>query len=136
VGPKLLLLIISVITMVTVSACGGGGAAPPREEKKAEETPAVKGEVRVVEVREGGVLPHFEPNLVEVKKGTTAMFRFSGLDDVTHTFTVRQLGIDLEVSAGETKESAPVTFNQVTTILFNCKFHTSVGGLGTIKVTD
>lgn len=90
----------------------------------------------VIEIREGGVPPRFEPNLVEIKKGSTVKFRFSSLDNSAHTFTVRTLGIDLEASPGVVKESEPVTFNQVATILFNCQFHTPSGGLGTIKVTD
>lgn len=90
----------------------------------------------VIEIREGGVPTRFEPNLVEIKKGSTVKFRFSSLDNSTHTFTASTLGIDLEASPGVVKESEPVTFNQVATILFNCQFHTASGGLGTIKVTD
>lgn len=128
--------LILVIAMVTATACGGGGAPAPGEEKKAGGTPAASGEIRVIEIREGGVPPRFEPNQVEIKKGSTVKFRFSSLDDSTHTFTVRTVGIDLEASPGVVKESEPVTFNQVATILFNCQFHTASGGLGTIKVTD
>jgi plastocyanin len=128
--------LILVIAIVTATACGGGGAPTPGEEQKAGGTPAAKGEVMVIEVKEGGVPTRFVPNFIEIRKGTTVKFRFSSLDSSTHTFTARSLGIDLEASPGVVKESEPVTFNQVATILFNCQFHTASGGLGTIKVTD
>jgi plastocyanin len=128
--------LVLLIAMVTATACGGGSAPAPGEEKKAGGTPPAKGEVMVIEVKEGGVPTRFVPNFIEIKKGTTVKFIFSSLDNVTHTFTARTVGIDLEASPGVVKESEPVTFKQVATILFNCQFHTSLGGLGTIKVTD
>ena len=128
--------LILVIVVVIATACGGGGAPAPGEEKKAGGTPTAKGEIVVIEIREGRVPPRFEPNLVEIKKGSTVKFRFSSLDNSTHTFTAITLGIDLEAPPGVVKESEPVTFNQVATILFNCQFHTASGGLGTLKVTD
>jgi plastocyanin len=128
--------LVLLIAIVTATACGGGGPPAPGEEKKAVGTPPAKGEVMVIEVKEGGVPTRFVPNFIEIKKGTTVKFIFSSLDNVTHTFTARQLGIDLEAPPGVVKESEPVTLKQVATILFNCQFHTSLGGLGTIKVTD
>jgi plastocyanin len=125
-----------VIAMVTTVACGEGGASAPGEEEKAGGTSSASGETVVVEISEGGVPPRFEPNLVEIKKGSTVKFRFKSRDDSTHTFTVRTVGVDLEASPGEIKESEPVTFNQATTILFSCQLHASAGALGTIKVTD
>ncbi len=76
------------------------------------------------------------PSYIEVKKGTTVVFSFSGLDDQAHTFTAATLDIDLEVSAGATKESKPVTFNQNATIFFFCRFHKGVGAAGSIKITN
>jgi plastocyanin len=76
------------------------------------------------------------PSYIEVKKGTTAVFRFSGLDDQAHTFTAPALDVDLEVSPGATKESKPVTFNQNTTVLFFCRFHKGVGAVGSIKIIN
>ena len=130
------LALILVIATVTGVACGEGGATAPGEGEKAGGTSSASGGTVVVEISEGGVPARFEPNLVEIKKGETVKFRFRSRDDSTHTFTVRTVGIDLEVSPGVIKESEPVTFNQSTTILFNCQFHTPGGALGTIKVTD
>lgn len=153
-GPKPLLLTIYLLLVgVMAPACTGEGGITPspqqqdREtstpatqetavEKKAGETLGGKGELLIVAIKEGGVPARMVPNYMELKKGARVVFRFSGLDDQTHTFTATSLDLDLEVSAGATKESKPVTFNQNTTVFFFCRFHKGVGAVGSIKITN
>ena len=136
-GPKPFFLTISVMLVgVIAAACAGGGAGPAPLEDKARASPASKGELLIVAVKEGGVPARMVPSYMEVKKGTTVVFRFSSLDDQAHTFTAITLDVDLEVAAGATKESKPVTFNQNTTVFFFCRFHKGVGAAGSIKITN
>ena len=122
--PAFSLLPIFVILMVnTVAiACDGGSAASP-EQGDAGKAPDAASETLALEIKEGGVPPRIEPEALEVKKGSTLIFRFGGLDNEAHTFTVNRLGIDLQVSGGEIKESPPVTIDEPGTIFFFCRFH-------------
>jgi plastocyanin len=123
-----------LIGMVTI-ACDGGAAAFP-EQENAGDTPNAASETLILEIKEGGVPTRIEPEALEVKKGSTLIFRFSGLDNQAHTFTANSLGIDLEVSGGETKETPPVTIAETDTIFFYCRFHRGIGGAGSITVTE
>jgi plastocyanin len=137
VGPKPFLLTISVMLAgVIAAACAAGGAITAPREEQPRETPGSKGELLIVAIKEGGVPARMVPNVIEVKKGTTVVFRFSGLDDQAHTFTATTLDVDLEVAAGATKESKPVTFNQNTTVFFFCRFHKGIGAAGSIKIIN
>ena len=131
------LLPIFVILMVSTVAiaCDGGSAASP-EQGDAGAAPNAANEMLALEIKEGGVPPRIEPEDLEVKKGSTLIFRFGGLDNEAHTFTVNRLGIDLQVSGGEIKESPPVTIDEPGTIFFFCRFHRGIGGAGSITVTD
>src|SRR5918999_1572620 len=131
------LLPIFVILMVSTlaTACDGGAAASP-EQGNTGEVPNAATETQVLEIKEGGVPPRTEPEALEVKKGSTLIFRFGGLDNEAHTFTANSLGIDLQVSGGEIKESPPVTIDETGPIFFFCRFHRGIGGAGSITVTD
>ena len=135
--PTFSLLPIFVILMVSTVAiaCDGGSAASP-EQGDAGKAPDAASETLALEIKEGGVPPRIEPEALEVKKGSTLIFRFGGLDNEAHTFTVNRLGIDLQVSGGEIKESPPVTIDETGTIFFFCRFHRGIGGAGSITVTD
>ena len=135
--PTFSLLPIFVILMVSTVAiaCDGGSAASP-EQGDAGKAPDAASETLALEIKEGGVPPRIEPEALEVKKGSTLIFRFGGLDNEAHTFTANRLGIDLQVSGGEIKESPPVTIDEPGTIFFFCRFHRGIGGAGSITVTD
>jgi plastocyanin len=135
--PAFSLLTIFVILMVSTVAiaCDGGSAASP-EQGNAGTASNATSETLVLEIKEGGVPPRTEPEALEVKKGSTLIFRFGGLDNEAHTFTVNRLGIDLQVSGGEIKESPPVTIDEPGTIFFFCRFHRGIGGAGSLTVTD
>lgn len=153
-GPERAPLIISMMLVgVLAWACAAaGGITTPREEQGRETPTATKqervtertpgappagaGETLIVPIVEGGVPPRMVPDYIEVKKGSTVVFRFSGLDDQSHTFTATTLDVDLEVAAGTAKESKPIAFNQSTTVFFFCRFHRGVGSVGRIKVIN
>jgi len=119
---------------IMATACGGG--APSSVGNPAGAAAVTPGDVVLVELQEGGTPPSFAPSVIEVKKGAAIKFRFSGRDDQAHTFSVLQAGINLEIAAGETKETEAVTFNQAGTIFFFCRFHRGVGSTGNLKVTN
>jgi hypothetical protein len=96
--PSVFVMLTLVIAAI---ACGGSAAAPPEQEVAGQASNAATGPV-VVEIKEGGVPTRIEPEVIEVKKGSTLIFRFAGLDDQAHTFTANSLGLDLEVSGNET----------------------------------
>jgi plastocyanin len=135
--PGFFLLSVFVILMVSIVAiaCGGSAAAPPEQEGTGETSNAAS-EPMVIEIKEGRVPTRIEPEVIEVKKGSTLIFRFGGLDDQAHTFTANSLGIDLEVSGGEIKETQPVTIEEIGTVFFYCRFHRGIGGAGSITVTE
>jgi plastocyanin len=134
--PAFSLLPIFVILMVSTVAIACGGAAGSPEQGNAGAAPNAASETLVLEIKEGGVPTRIEPEALEVKKGSILIFRFSGLDNEAHTFTANSLGIDLQVSGGEIKESPPVTIDETDTIFFFCRFHRGIGGAGSITVTD
>jgi plastocyanin len=135
--PAFSLLPIFVILMVStvVIACDGGAAASPEQENAGEALNAAS-ETLVLEIKEGGVPTRIEPEALKVKKGSTLIFRFGGLDNEAHTCTANSLGIDLQVSGGEIKESPPVSIDETDTIFFFCRFHRGIGGAGSITVTE
>jgi plastocyanin len=135
--PAFSLLPIFVILMVSTLAiaCDGGAAVSP-EQGNPGKVPNAASETLVLEIKEGGVPTRIEPEALEVKKGSTLIFRFGSLDNEAHTFTANSLGIDLQVSGGEIKESPPITIDETDTIFFFCRFHRALGGAGSITVTD
>src|ERR671915_2585710 len=106
--PSVFVMLTLVIAAI---ACGGSAAAPPEQEVAGQASNAATGPI-VIEIKEGGVPTRIEPEVIEVKKGSTLVFRFGGLDNEAHTFTVNSLDIDLQVSGGEIKESPPVTVDE------------------------
>jgi plastocyanin len=130
--PSVFVMLTLVIAAI---ACGGSAAEPPEQEEADQASNAATGPV-VVEIKEGGVPTRIEPEVIEVKKGSTLIFRFGGLDDQAHTFTANSLGLDLEVSGNETIETQPVTIDETGTIFFYCRFHRGIGGAGSIQVVE
>ena len=55
-------------------------------------------------------------------------------DPVAHTFTVDELGIDVEVAPGESNESMTFNFDKSGTFKVRCRIHESQGMVGTIHV--
>jgi plastocyanin len=121
--------------IIVAVACGGSAAVPPEPEEGGQTSSTATGPV-VVEIKEGGVPTRIEPEVIEVKKGSTLIFWFAGLDNQAHTFTANSLNLDLEVSGGEAIETEPVTIDETGTVFFYCRFHRGIGGAGRIQVVE
>lgn len=100
---------------VIAAGCGEQPAAPdepmpaaaePTPTAAAEPTPtsAAEPEGRLIEVRASTF--QFEPGTIQLQPGETVTVRFTS-QDVTHTFTSPQLGLNVRVSGGD---STTVTF--------------------------
>jgi plastocyanin len=72
----------------------------------------------------------FMPSTINVKQGTTLTLK--NVSDTAHTFTVTGQGIDVETQPGETSE---VTIDlEPGSYPFICRFHESLGMIGTLVV--
>ena len=81
----------------------------------------------------GGTGPFlFDPADVTFDVGETVIFTFVG-EAVFHTFTVQELGIDVDVNGGETV-TFQHTFDTPGTFTLICIPHQALGMVGTITV--
>jgi plastocyanin len=70
------------------------------------------------------------PSTINVKQGTTLMLK--NVSDTAHTFTVNGRGIDVETQPGQTSR---VTIDlKPGSYPFICRFHQSLGMIGTLVV--
>ncbi len=74
----------------------------------------------------------FDPADLTFDAGETVDFTFVG-ESVFHTFTVEELGIDVDVNGGETV-SFEFTFDEPGTYTLICIPHQALGMVGTITV--
>jgi len=73
----------------------------------------------------------FMPSTVNVKRGTTLMLE--NVSNTPHTFTISGQGIDVETQPGQTSQ---VTIDlKPGSYPFVCRFHQSLGMIGTLVVT-
>src|SRR5262245_19627158 len=73
----------------------------------------------------------FMPSTINVKQGTTLMLK--NVSDTAHTFTVTGQGIDVETQPGAT--SQVMIDLEPGSYPFICRFHQSLGMIGTLVVT-
>ncbi len=110
--------------------------APPAPTAPAGPAPVVPGPASDVTVGlndSGGRGPFvFDPVDFSFSAGEVVSFTFVG-EATFHTFTVEELGIDVDVNAGETV-SLDFTFDQPGTYTLICIPHQALGMVGTITV--
>lgn len=90
-----------------------------------EGTGAIKGDEMDVELDDF----YFGPTFIKGTPGTTVTLELTNEGDATHTFTSDALGVDQEVSAGETA-SLDVTLPAAGAVAFYCRFHKQQGMQG------
>lgn len=149
-------LLMGAVCMV-LAACGGSGGdstpaaaerasppIPPAAPAASSEGPASGGPsapvaggtaVSVGLNDAGGPGPfEFAPNDFTFKRGETVNFSFVG-ESQFHTFTVSDLGIDVEVDGGASVDFS-FTFDTPGTYTLICIPHEALGMVGTITVED
>ena len=153
----LYLTILVAITALALVACGGddGTAKAPRQSVSIRSmptkaptvppptvppapTPTASGTViRVINHDTAGSGKYeFEPSEFNFKLGETVTFEIVGETEL-HSFTVDDLGIDVDVDATETPnkiETLVHTFDKAGTFKLICIYHEGFGMLGTITV--
>ena len=133
-SPLFVLIGITVLVMV---ACGGGQAPTPTVPTKPPPTPpcapAPPGTASVnLEDRGGSGTYMFDPSEFTLDVGDTVTFTLCAESEF-HTFTVEELGIDVDVNGGETV-GFDFTFDQPGTFQLICIPHEALGMTGTITV--
>ena len=78
----------------------------------------------------------FTPKTIVLKAGEPVQFRLTSKDTM-HTFTVKDLGIDVSLNPGESKLSDVITPQQTGTLQITCRVHpaSAYGMEGTLEVT-
>ena len=122
---------LGIVGTITVS--GAAAATPEPEPAEPEAAPPTKRAMSLELADGGGRGPFaFEPADLTFSTGETVEFTFNS-DSQFHTFTVDELGIDVEVDSG-----APVnfeyTFDKPGTYTLVCIRHEGLGMVGTITV--
>jgi plastocyanin len=143
------------VVLVALAACGGGDsedptatpvqpASPPAPASAPATAPAPAAApaaapatggtaVTVSLLDAGGRGPFvFDPVDFTYSAGTTVDFKFVG-DATFHTFTVDDLGIDVEVNGGETVDFS-FTFDAAGSYELICIPHEALGMVGTITI--
>ncbi len=130
------LLFVGLVGGLVLTACGDGGeaerpAAPaatpaPVAAPAPAQTTGPQVSARLVEV-EASVFK-FTPKRLVLKAGEPVQFRVTSKDTI-HTFRVKDLGIHLELSPGQTKVSAVFTPQKTGTFQVTCGIH-SVSSYG------
>jgi plastocyanin len=130
---RMFVLSLALVSALTLAACGGGdetdgGATtpPPTATSPSPTETETSGETRIA--MEDNV---FQPNSLEVAAGTELELDNEG--ENPHTFTIEGEDIDVQVNAGE-NGVATVTLDPGTYDFF-CRFHASLGMMGSLTVT-
>ncbi|MBI2918931.1 MAG: cupredoxin domain-containing protein [Chloroflexi bacterium] len=120
-------LVAVVVLLTLLAACGGYGA--PKETPTAVPPAAGKpGEVAVT-ARYGS----FTPSDITVKQGESVTVKLTSAD-VGHTFTIQELGINIQVGSGQTV-TREIKIDRAGTYTFYCAVlgHRAAGMEGTLK---
>lgn len=77
----------------------------------------------------------FTPVIVEVEAGKVARFELVG-DGLAHTFTVRAIGVNIEIPEGAKSKTVEFTVPQNASgdLVLTCSFHELAGMVGTLRV--
>ncbi len=138
---SLALLALAVLAIV---ACGGGStAAPTATSTRAVATPTpvpsgttdgstTQGEVVTVQITENPY--RFVPDKLVFQAGKTYTLVFPGPRRDFHTFTVKDLGIDVLINPGGEEVRAQITPTKKGTFELVCTPHKGLGQVGTVTV--
>ncbi|MCL0044067.1 plastocyanin/azurin family copper-binding protein [Dehalococcoidia bacterium] len=142
-GTHVYFMAIVVLMLVTVG-CGGSEATPTPTPTAAPASPTPTqvpqqssgdstGTGEVVNVTHGENPYKFMPDSFDFELGKTYLLKFTPPGEF-HTFTVKDMAIDMFINAGETTQ-LEVTPSQVGTFKLICVPHETSGMVGEIRVT-
>jgi plastocyanin len=133
---------------VLFAACGddgGSGSGDDEEESTSTEAPVELegnlnnngtediGDATTVVIDAGDFF--FEPTFVKAAPGADVQVTIDNVGDVTHTFTIDDQDVDVEVEPGDSAEVA-VTLPEGAALRFYCSFHGSRGMQGALYSAD
>lgn len=142
-GRRTAWLTLILTALLVAAACGNGGEES--EEAETEEggtisvggldandhgSADVAGESRV-ELEADDF--YFEPTVLSGEAGQTLTVEVVNEGDATHTFTLEDQGVDVELDPGQSGE-AEVTFPDSGALVFICRFHSGQGMRGALSV--
>ncbi|MGE5596088.1 MAG: cupredoxin domain-containing protein [Hyphomicrobiales bacterium] len=78
---------------------------------------------------------YFEPTFIQADAGKKVSFEIENESNTVHNFTVKSLGIDMDIPAGG-KTTVEVTFPASGAVVFECKYHTGQGMNGELLAGD
>ena len=138
-------VVAGCVICLLLSACGKGdqdkhGAAPaatPKPTPAATPTPAPQPQANVKLVEVDLSVFKFTPKTMFLKVGEPVQFRVSSKDTL-HSFTVKDLDIDVALNPGESKVTPVITPQQTGTFQITCRIHpvSAYGMEGFLKVTE
>lgn len=142
-GIRVYLIAIMALMLVTMG-CGGSEPVPTPTPTTAPAPPTPTavpqqsssgdtGTGEVINVTHGENPYKFMPNSFDFELGETYILKFSPPGEF-HTFTVKDLAIDMFINAGETTQ-LEITPSQVGTFKLICVPHETNGMVGEIRVT-
>lgn len=131
-----------LLGILFLSACGGGGGAPRPAPVATQPAPAPPAsgqeEVRVIDVTLNFVVPRFQPDPIVLKVGEPVQFRATSIN-ARHTFTIEELGIDVEVPQPVLKQTVTtgvVVPQRAGDFLLFCRVHTRLQMEARVIITD
>jgi heme/copper-type cytochrome/quinol oxidase subunit 2 len=142
---RLGVLVVACTVVAWVTACGGSGedkrpAAPASPAKPATApapAPATEPQITAKLVEVNLSVFKFTPKQITLKAGEPVQFRVTSTDTL-HTFTVKDLGLDVALNPRESKVTEVFTPQQTGTFQITCRIHSvsSYGMEGFLEVTD
>jgi plastocyanin len=121
--PPLLLSLtaLSIFLLLTGCASNGGQRDGEVASKKEEKMEHAHGNMQELDDF------YFEPKTVTVKRGEKVTITLHNKGQVEHTFTIKDLGIDVEVEPGKSK-TVTIEGKQPGTYDLICKYHEQMKG--------
>ena len=111
---------VTAVMLVALAACGGGGENDTTTPEGDEPPAATEVTLTAQEFA-------FDPAEIQVDPGAEVTLTFENQDDVPHTFTSDDLGVDERADAGGSVE-ASFTAPESGSVEFHCEIHTEMTG--------
>ncbi len=120
-----------VVGSLVLAACGGYGSSPP---PTTAPSGGAQPETKAGEVGVTARYGSFNPSAITVKGGESVSIKLTSAD-TSHTFTIPELSINVQVGAGQTV-SREIKVDKAGTYTFYCAIigHRAAGMEGTLKV--
>ena len=136
--------VVGLIGFVLLAGCGGSqesespapaATSPPATTPTPPAATERQADAKLIEVDLS--VFKFTPKTIVLKVGEPVQFRVSSKDTL-HSFTVKDLGIDVALNPGESKLTEVITPQQTGTFQITCRIHSvsAYGMEGFLEVTE